>query len=115
MSQLPHETEQQLETLQTQVAQLQEQVNGLLQLTSHLDVHAMIGLRPLGILLYFLFLPFRLARHLLKILTNPNSYWAGFYWLCFAWILILDRGWKELLTSFRHPLRLLRAFGLLRK
>ncbi|GEM_PF-5512111 len=101
------QTAEQIEALQIQINQIQEQINYLSLLSSQLSPRSRSDLRALSAILYFLFLPFRLILRLWRLLTDPNSYWTGFYWMCFVWILILDGG--------LHPRRLAKSIGLLKQ
>jgi len=100
-----------LEALRLQVNQIQEQVNFISLALAQLDTRFFTGLRPLGVFLYFIFLPFRWIKRSWGILKNPQSYWTGFYWLCFAWVLIRDEGLKEVLNSLRHSRHLNVSIG----
>ena len=131
---------QELEALRIQVNQLQEQANFITHAWAQLDPRSIISLRTLGVILYFLFLPllwarwllallllpFRWASRLLALLNSgirrswallktPKSYWAVFYWLCFARVLVRDGCLKEVLNSLRHPRRLAASIGLLQQ
>src|SRR5271157_2644571 len=99
---------EEFEDLRLQIKLLQQQVNTLSLALAQLGPRSFTGLRTLGTILYFLFLPFRWAKRAIVLLASwirqvwvylkqPQSYWTVFYWLSFAWVLILDGGLKEVL------------------
>ncbi|MBI9034844.1 MAG: hypothetical protein JEZ03_10280 [Bacteroidales bacterium] len=113
-----------IEALQSKVNYLQNQVNHISFSISKPASRATIGLEKIGIILYYLFLPFkwikniirkifRILRRLWGIIKNPKSYWLGLYWVSFAWLVILDGGIKEILHGLRHSRCFARQIGLL--
>jgi len=131
---------QELEALRLQINQLQENVSYIALTCAQIGTRSFSGLRTLGVILYFLFLPLRWARRLLALLLlpfrrvrrllallnsgirrswallkTPKPYWAVFYWLCFARVLVRDGCLKEVLNSLRHPRRLAASIGLLQQ
>ena len=104
---------EEFEALRLQIKRLQQQLNTLSLALAQLGPRSFAGLRTLGTILYFLFLPFRWAKQAIVLirqvwgyLKQPQSYWAVFYWLCFAWVLLLDGGLKEVLNFLQLPRRL---------
>jgi hypothetical protein len=108
-----------LKAIRIELNQLQSKVDELSKTSPQLKPRSLSGLRTLGTILYFLFLPlswlkqsyFRLLQWV-KFLKDPDTYWAGFYWLSFMRVLIRDVGWKEALISLWDPHRLAKLIRL---
>jgi hypothetical protein len=100
------ELARELETMRLQIAEIQKQMDYLLYVSSQFSPRALSGLRSLGVVLHFVFLPLNKLKQLLsyfvrlaRSLTDPYFYWAGLYWLSFTRILIKEIGFKEAVTS----------------
>lgn len=124
---------EELEALRLQINQIQAQVNTISRALAQLNTRSFRGLYTMGVILYFLFLPLywvkwalTLLYHLIlltsrwaglawALLTGPQSYWKAFYWLSFAWILMLDGGLKIVYYSIRNPRQLAKSIGLVRQ
>jgi len=109
---------EEFEDLRLQIKLLQQQVNTLSLASAQLGPRSFAGLLTLGTILYFLFLPFRWAKRAIALirqvwvyLKQPLSYWTVFYWLCFAWVLILEGGLKAVLIFLQLPRRLAKIIG----
>lgn len=87
----------QVRHLQNQVRHLQNQIDSMSVIVSAMDSRVFKGIKPIGLLLYYVVLLLRVALLIIK----PSTYWMGFYWLCFGWIVVLDGGIKDLLTHIK--------------
>jgi hypothetical protein len=108
-SQERDELARELEAMRLQVGEMQQQINDLLYVSSQFSPRALSGLRSLGVVLHFMFLPINKLKQLLsywvrlaRSLTDPYFYWAGLYWLSFTQILIEEIGFKEAVTCVWH-------------
>ena len=107
-----------LENLHVQVHQIKDHVDLLSNIIVLFDSRAFTGLNILGIILYYVFAPFRRIKRLLgkrflwkrflwkrflwKRFLWKRFLWGWFYWICFMWVYVQDVGIKEVLF---HPRR----------
>ena len=92
-----------LENLHVQVHQIKDHVDLLSNIIVLFDSRALTGLNILGIILYYVFAPFRRIKRLLgKRFLWKRFLWGWFYWICFMWVYVQDVGIKEVLF---HPRR----------
>lgn len=98
---------EEVEALKVQIIQMQEQIGSMSDALSRIDPRVVVGLKPVGLFLYYTLLPLywlmrgikrfvSIAARMAMLLTKPSFYWSGLYWISFGWVVILDGGIKDL-------------------